>query len=196
MCPSAPSIAISENSTAPKDCDVHATAGKRLAAFALDYLVIAGYIVVLSIVSSLVWQNVGGVPDTTQGGAWRYDLLAFVTLVLPVILYFALSEASRAQATLGKRRVGLRVETGEGHRLSTGRSLLRSSLKFLPWQIAHTALFHVPGWPVAPEAPPPWVFGGFALALGLVVFYLAGLFVSPVHRTLYDRVAGTRVVWP
>jgi hypothetical protein len=49
---------------------------------------------------------------------------------------------------------------------------------------------------VAPEAPPPWVFGGFALALGLVVFYLAGLFVSPVHRTLYDRVAGTRVVWP
>lgn len=173
-----------------------APAGRRLAAFAWDYLVIAGYIVVLSIVTSLVWQSVGGTPDTTQGGAWRYDLLAFVTLVLPVILYFALSEASRAQATLGKRRVGLRVETVEGHRLSTGRSLLRSSLKFVPWQIAHTSLFHVPGWPMAPEAPPAWVLGGFVLAFGLVAAYLAGLFVSPIHQTPYDRAAGTRVVRP
>lgn len=172
------------------------TTGKRLAAFALDYLVIAGYIVVLSIGSSLVWQSVGGVPDPTQGGAWRFDLLAFVTLVLPVILYFALSEASRAQATPGKRRLGLRVETREGQPLTKGRSLLRSSLKFLPWQIAHTSLFHVPGWPMAPEAPPAWVVGGFVLAFGLVATYLAGLFFSPVHRTLYDWAAGTRVVRP
>ena len=42
---------------------------ERLAASALDYLVIACYIVVLSIVSSLVWQSVGWVPDTTQGAA-------------------------------------------------------------------------------------------------------------------------------
>jgi uncharacterized RDD family membrane protein YckC len=110
-----------------------ATAGKRLVAFALDYLVIAGYIVVLSIVSSLIWQSIGGVPDTTHGGAWRYDLLAFVTLVLPVILYFALSEASRSRATLGKRRLGLRVETPDGHPLSRSRSLLRSALKHGSW---------------------------------------------------------------
>ena len=173
----------------------YAGAGKRLAAFGWDYLLIASYVVLLAVVSAIVWLGLlGKAPGAAESQPWLYDLLSFMTLVLPVILYFGLSEASPTQATWGKRRVGLRVVASTGGRLSTGRSLLRSGLKFLPWQIAHTCLFHIPGWPVAPQAPPTWVTGGFALVFGLVGIYLAGLFIAPAHRTAYDWISGSDVV--
>lgn len=166
-----------------------------MAAFAWDYLLIASYVVLLSLVSTIAWFGLlGGIPVEAQRSPWLYDLLAFTTLVLPVILYFALREASSAQATWGKRRVGLLVVSSRGDRLSIGRSLMRSGLKFLPWQIAHTCLFHIPGWPVAPGPIPTPVIGGLALAYGLVGLYLVGLVIPPVHRTAYDWIAGTRVV--
>jgi len=168
---------------------------KRLAAFGWDYLLIAGYIVLLALVSSIVWLGLlGRAPGAAEGQPWLYDLLSFATLVLPVILYFALQEASPAQATWGKRRAGLRVVSSSGGRLSTGRSLLRSGVKFLPWQIAHTCLFHIPGWPAAPEDPPAWVTGGFMLVFVLAGIYLAGLVMSREHRTAYDWIAGSHVV--
>ena len=39
------------------------------------------------------------------------DLMAFITLVLPVILYFTLQESSPKQSTW-KRKAGIRVVTG------------------------------------------------------------------------------------
>jgi uncharacterized RDD family membrane protein YckC len=44
--------------------------------------------------------------------------LTFLTLVLPVILYFCFQESSLTQATWGKRKLGLRVVTAIGARLS------------------------------------------------------------------------------
>jgi uncharacterized RDD family membrane protein YckC len=173
----------------------HASARQRVAAFAWDYVLIASYVVLLSLVSTIAWFGLlGRVPVEAQRSPWLYDLLAFTTLMLPVILYFGLCEASSAQATWGKRRVGLVVVSSRGDRLSIGRSLMRSGLKFLPWQIAHTCLFHIPGWPAAPGPIPTLVMGGLALAYGLVGLYLVGLVIPPAHRTAYDWVAGTRVV--
>ena len=172
-----------------------ASAGQRIAAFGWDYLLMAAYIVLLSAVSSLVWlRGFDGAAPSPGAPPWGYDLLAFMTLVLPVILYFGISEGSMGQATWGKRRMGLRVVGQDGARLGTARSLLRSSLKFLPWQISHTCLFHVPGWPMNPESPPTWVVFGFGAALGLVSTYVGALVVSREGRTLYDRIAGSWVV--
>jgi uncharacterized RDD family membrane protein YckC len=173
----------------------YGTPGGRLLAFGWDYLLIAGYVILLSVASSLVWRAIGPASPTVSGStASLFDLLAFVTLVLPVMLYFAVSEASPWQATWGKRRADLRVISSTGGRLTIGRSMLRSALKFLPWQMAHTCLFHVPGWPLAPVAPPMWVTAGFVLCFVLVGVYLSGLFLAPAHRTLYDRAAGSHVV--
>jgi uncharacterized RDD family membrane protein YckC len=172
-----------------------AAPGRRIAAFAWDYLVIAGYIVLLALFSSVAWFGVlGRLPGEADHSPWFFDLIAFVTLVLPVILYFAVQEASSSQATWGKRRAGLRVTAADGGRLNLRRSLLRSGLKFLPWQIAHTALFHIPGWPTAAAPPPAWVVAGFVLAYALAGIYLVGLFVPASRRTLYDRIAGAYVV--
>ena len=171
-----------------------AGAGKRFIAFAWDYLLIAGYVILLAIVSTAVWNLlIGHSPGASGQSPWLFDLLAFVTLVFPVILYFALCEASAAQATWGKRRAGLRVVSSRGGRLTLGQSLLRSGLKFVPWQLAHTSLFHIPGWPMGIGPMPGLATTGLALAYGLVGIYLLSLVIGS-HRTVYDRVAGTLVV--
>ena len=167
---------------------------RRLAAFGLDYLVIAAYMVVLTIVSVTGTSQLTEAPVATEVSPWMFDLLAFVTLVLPVILYFALSEASQSQATWGKRRVGIVVVTTHGERLSPSRSIVRSALKFLPWQIAHTCLFHIPGWPTAVEAIPVAASAGLWVASLLACASIATLFIAADHRTLYDRLARTGVI--
>jgi uncharacterized RDD family membrane protein YckC len=124
------------------------------------------------------------------------DLIAFLTLVLPVILYFTLQESSSRTATWGKRQFGLLVVNENGERLTFGRAFIRSFLKFLPWQIAHTSLFHWEGWPFAPAEPTVMVLVGFGLAYLLVGIYIVSAQVSKKHRTPYDWAAGSFVIKP
>ena len=168
---------------------------RRIAAFALDYLLIVGYLIVLAIVSILLafgpakdrWQGLTSSPE-------RMDCLAFFTAILPVILYFTLLEGSEGGATWGKRRMGLRVLHITGERLSRGQALVRSVVKFLRWQLAHTCLFHIPGWPIETREPPVWAIVGLVLAWVAIGFYVVTLAVGSTRRTPYDWVSGSRVV--
>lgn len=164
----------------------------RALAFGIDYLVIAGYAAALTGVSLAL--RAGPFPGLNNLFAHPVSaqITGYLSLTLPVTLYFALMECSPWQATLGKRRLGLRVVTIGGARLSLAQALLRSVLKFLPWELAHTCLWQTPGWPVAPQSPPPLVQGGWAVVGLLVAIYLAGLLAG--RRTLYDQISGTVVV--
>ncbi|MFW6084325.1 MAG: RDD family protein [Gemmatimonadota bacterium] len=170
------------------------SAGTRIKAFAFDYLLIAGYLVVLLGVGTFLtfgpveigWREFMSEPA-------QADFVAFLLTVLPVTLYFALSEASGARATRGKRRAGIEVVGRNGERIDLARSLIRSGLKFLPWQLAHTAMFHVPGFPVSPDDPPAWNTAMLVVAWSLVAVYVVGLTRIGGGRTLYDRLAGTIV---
>jgi len=167
----------------------------RLFAFALDYLLIAVYVIVLTAVALLAASTpLRGLLAPLLATPASRDAVTFLTLVLPVILYLALQEGSARQGTWGKRKLGLRVTALDGGQLPLGRALVRSVVKFLPWQIAHTCLFHIPGWPLAPSAPPGWVLAGFGLVWLLVTTYLAMLGFSQSHRTPYDRLAGSKVL--
>jgi uncharacterized RDD family membrane protein YckC len=131
-------------------------------------------------------------PASTRGRVLGHAVAA-ATLTLPAVLYTALSEASRRQATVGKRALGLRVVSdGGGRRLPIGRAVLRSLLKFAPWEVAHTALWHTPGWPVRPD-PQLVTWIGSIGSLALAGWYLLSFFVGS-RRTPYDRVTGARVV--
>ena len=121
------------------------------------------------------------------------DLLAFVVSVLPVVTYFALSESSTAAATWGKKRLGLRVLDVGGGPLSRGQAFARAFLKFLPWQIAHTAMFHIPGFPLASGNPPAWTVALLVFVWVLVATYLLGLTSAMGGRTVYDRLVGSCV---
>jgi uncharacterized RDD family membrane protein YckC len=168
---------------------------QRFGAFLLDYLIIAAYIVLLIIVSvGLGFGPLRSVFRAMFADPNISEFSAFLLLVLPVLLYFALFEHSYWQATWGKRKMGLRVTDTHGTRLSFPRSLVRSLLKLVPWELAHACLWRIPGWPLAPTTPSPIITAGLVLVWVLVGAYLLSMLVSKEYQALYDWIAGTYVV--
>lgn len=167
---------------------------RRTGAFALDYLFIGAYLGVLAggawaLRQTPIWDTFAALyerPATAQATNALF-------LDLPVMLYFALFEASRWQATPGKRWLGLRVVTTEGKRLGLGRAVARNVLKLLPWEAAHTGLYQMPGWPLEPQATPV-SFTLFSAAYLLAGLFLATALGSEIRQTLYDLLTRTRVV--
>lgn len=169
---------------------------RRLKAFAFDYIIIFGYILLLAVVTMAVIK-VSGLLDLYL--RWPEnpilaDLMAFVTLVLPVILYFTLQESSSKQSTWGKRKARIRVVNADGGALTQWQAFIRSLVKVIPWQIAHTSLFHVPGWPLTVTTFPTAAVTGFILVYVLVGIYIAAVFISKKHRTPYDWASGSYVI--
>ena len=169
---------------------------KRLKAFAFDYLIIIAYIVVLFGVNFGIILAGGRFEEVSPlfASSAAKDALAFLTLVLPVILYFTLQESSTNQGTWGKKKAGIRVIDTDGVTLTRWRAFVRSLIKFLPWQIAHTSLFYWEGWPFAPAEPAPMVIVGFGLAYLLVGIYILTALISEKNQTPYDWVVGSFVV--
>ncbi len=168
---------------------------QRIGAFLLDYLIIAAYLVLLIIISvGLGFGPLQSVFRAMFANPNVSEFSAFLLLVLPVILYFAVFECSSWQATLGKRRMGLRVIDTHDARLNFPRSLARSLLKFLPWELTHACLWRIPGWPLAPSTPSPVITAGLVLVWILVGAYLVSMLVSKKHQALYDWIAGTFVI--
>jgi uncharacterized RDD family membrane protein YckC len=167
----------------------------RLLAFALDYIIISAYLVAL-VGLSVVIARTGAGPGFRAlfSNPNSAELTAFLLLVLPVLLYFALFESSRWQATWGKRVLGLRVVTTTGARVGFLRALWRNALKLIPWELTHACLWRIPGWPFAPETPPLWITVGLILVWVVVVVYVLSLVFSRTGQTLYDWLAGVRVV--
>ena len=166
---------------------------QRVAAYLVDYLVIAAYVALLTGASFASGAS-RSMDFASSGSPALGQLVAFVALTLPVILYFAVSEASPWQGTLGKRALKLQVAAhGDGSRLSFRRTLLRAALKFAPWELAHTVLWRVDGWPLESPQPTTVHWLGFTLSLLWAGWYLVSLFVGS-RRTLYDRMAASAVV--
>ena len=164
---------------------------RRVGAWMLDYLVILAYLVALT-AASIGMQASSALLDSASARPITAELVGFLTLTGPVILYFALCEASTWQATLGKRALRLVVVGPGGKRLPLGRAIVREAVRFLPWEMAHALI-----WPLAlaPHLEPlPVTIGGFAVVYLLLFSYLVSLFVGSQHRTIYDRIAGSRVM--
>ena len=173
----------------------HPQAWRRIAAFLLDYLLILVYLGILALVGlSLALGPLSEAWSALVSTAARKDLLAFFTTVLPVMAYFVWSERSPAGGTWGKRKLGLRVVDAQSGRISRGQAVVRSVVKFTPWQMAHSALFHIPGFPMAPQDPPTWTVWMLSAMWLVVAAYLLGLTQWGGRRTLYDRISSTHVI--
>ena len=167
---------------------------RRIAAWMLDYLVIAAYLVVLTAVSlGVLATPAGPALNAALTRPFTAELVGFLALTTPVVLYFALLEASTWQATLGKRALGIVVAGPAGGRLTMGRALLREAVRFLPWELSHAIIWRLALSP-ARSSFPAWAGLGFTLVYLLVFAYLVTLFFGSQHRTLYDRLAGSWVL--
>ena len=169
---------------------VYAGLWPRLLAFAVDYIAIAAYLVVLVGAGLAAQRFAPGAVTVLFGNPLSGELAGFVLITLPVTLYFALMESSPHQATWGKRRLGLRVQRVDGQPLSRGRALGRAALKFVPWELAHACIWQVT---FAGPRPAPLIAVGFSLVWLLVGANLLSLLVNRKHQTLYDWLSDTVV---
>ncbi len=187
MCRSSPLDDIKES---PKGS--HATSPwRRIGAFAVDYVVLI--VPLMTLISGLSWGLAWFQLNPFSINVWLNQVFVFLTLTLPVMLYFACCEASPWQATIGKRIAKVRVCDTNGRRPSLSRTTMRAIFKFLPWEFFHTIFWHWPGWPTHPA--PPTTLQMTLLIVGWLVIgsFLLTLFVGS-HRTPYDWLAGTVVV--
>jgi len=156
-----------------------------LLAFAIDWLVVVLWGGVLF---GAVMVATGGHPPRPTS-PWTAQAVGFVTMTLPVTLYFAICESSAMRGSLGKRILGLAVSREGGGRLPLGSALLRNGVKFVPWEFGHT---------VAQQAVvsgdtgvPTWVWGAMIVAFGGPVWWVIAMMTT--GRTPYDRLASARV---
>lgn len=163
---------------------------RRWLAFGVDYVFLAAYVGLLLVVTFAVDPQVADRNWPPLQG----QIVGVISLTLPVILYFTFCEASPWRATPGKLLLGLAVVHHTGRRLGIRRAFVRSLLKFLPWEMAHTALWRLPGWPRPAGSLPLWAWIVFGFVWLLLVAYVVSPFFNPQRRALYDQLAGAAVV--
>ena len=163
----------------------------RILAIAYDYIIIALYLIVLSAVSLAVnWAFPDIIPMLFSHPV-SGQITGFITVTLPVTLYFAIFESSPWQATWGKRRQRLKVICPNGERLTRARAIGRTLLKFIPWELAHICMWQMS---FSRQEPSPMITAGFVLVWILVGANIVSLLIKPTRQTLYDWLAGTVVV--
>ncbi|WP_213525082.1 RDD family protein [Paenibacillus sp. J31TS4] len=159
--------------------------GTRIIAFLWDYVIISGYIILLIGISYLIRPLLAPLFTTNPLLA---EVTGFLFLTLPVYLYFAVCEGSGSHATWGKRKVGIMVTGRYGQSIGLGSSLVRSALKFAPWELAHFTIWHM----VLPsDYPESLIYSLLAVVYVLVLIYLISPLWSKNKQTVYDLIAGT-----
>ena len=121
---------------------------------------------------------------------WLSQGVGFLVMTLPITLYFGFLESSTIRASLGKRVVGLRVAASQGDQLSLGRSLLRTALKFVPWELGHLVAHQAVS--SGDEGIAVWVYMPLTLSFVLSLWWLTSLLLK--GQAPYDSWAGARVV--
>lgn len=169
----------------------HAGLWQRSKAFAFDYLILVGYIVVMTGVVFLAGRLAPAAVAALFNHRASAQLTVFVILTLPVALYFVLLEASPRHATWGKRRLRLEVRRADGAPLGFARSCARTALKFVPWVLSHSLIWQLRFTPDSAVALSSW---GFGLVWLLVLANALSVLLNPRHRALYDLAAGTMVI--
>ena len=119
-----------------------------------------------------------------------YHLWLLGTVDLPLVLYYAGTLASSAQATLMMRWLGLRLEVVEGGRIGYGRALLRTAVMLIPFEVNHFFLV----WASTPQGVPTRLALQYAVVGTLILLYVVTAALLPRRQSIHDRVAGTVVV--
>lgn len=161
---------------------------QRVGAFALDYVLLFIYLAII-LGLDLLASALSASFSSLFSNRVLAQFIAFLLVTLPITLYFAINESSPRQATWGKQRLGIRVTDSNGMRISFGRAFLRTLLKFVPWEIAHTLVWQIKFY----QHISPAITGGLILVYTLVGLNILSLVLTKTHQTLYDLATRTYV---
>lgn len=165
---------------------------RRIAAALLDYGFVIGYAILLFGLVGLLFgfDQMGEMEFSPAAG----QLIAFSSLTFPVFLYFFIQEKSAKKATIGKRVLGLQIERIKTSSNHSRGILIRTVLKLLPWEIAHWGIQWLALYVKKEAAPPIWVWVVLIVPQVVAFFYFASMLYTKGTLSLYDAVAGTKVV--
>ena len=167
---------------------IYAGFWKRLGAFALDYILIFIYLLAITLLFFLFNTLFDG--NQLFANRVQAQLIGFMLVTLPVVLYFVLSESSTRQATWGKRRLRLKITDRDENRIPFWRALGRTLLKFIPWEISHTLIWQIY---FSQQTDSVWISYGFVLVYLLIGLNILSLILTKTRQTLYDLLVKTCV---
>jgi uncharacterized RDD family membrane protein YckC len=160
---------------------------KRLIAAFIDLGGIILYVLILLGFSLISFSIIGYTPKL---GGIDPHLLGFLSLTLPVMIYFIVFEF-RYVATLGKRFAGLKVASLDSRRLALTQVIVRNIIKFLPWEFAHTLIYTLMLVPNSADSTP--VLFGLVTANIIPIIYIYFVLFGKDHRGPHDLISGTIV---
>lgn len=155
---------------------------KRILAFIIDYLIILTYAALL--LGATLWLT-----EPKLMHPLKAQVIGFISLTIPVFLYSYLLERSTYRGTLGKRLMRISVQYKKPVDIAQ-----RNILKYIPWEIGHAGAHWLVYFSLSEMEIPLWNWGlvYFSQLIGLV--YFISLFRAKGSKTLYDFLAGTRLV--
>lgn len=160
---------------------------QRVKAFAFDYVLILGYLIVFTLLF-LLFNAIFNMSQWLFTDRVLAQVFVFSTVTLPVTIYFAVGESSSKQATWGKQRTGLKVTDRNGNKIGFWRALARTLLKFVPWELSHTLVWEVD---FSGGSFSAGITYGFVLVYVLIGLNIASIAMTKTKQSLYDLLAGT-----
>jgi uncharacterized RDD family membrane protein YckC len=159
---------------------------KRFLALILDYLVFVCYGVILFCISMFIYFVIlDGIPNFNE---LEMNLVS-LSLIVPIVLYSIIMESCKQHATLGKRIMKIKVASITSDHVRFWQITIRNIIKFLPWQLAHMAIFHA--FTLQWKPTPLWTV--VLITTDVLPFLWIGFLFRKDHRGLHDLIAKTVV---
>ncbi|TYA53793.1 RDD family protein [Formosa maritima] len=155
---------------------------KRLIAALIDYLIILLYGFILFTLTTTIYSldNL-----TLNINPINGQLIGFISLTLPVFLYFYFMESSKLKASLGKMILKIQVDTKKGSILK------RNIFKFLPWEIAHIGVHFMFHYNSIGSTEPVWIWIILILPQIIALLYFLSILYTKGNSSIYDYLAKT-----
>lgn len=143
------------------------------------------YIVLLFSVTMLFYTILfGEIPEISQVGT---QIIAALTTVVPICVFSTIYEVKSKYGSIGKRKMGLKVVSSSN---SLYHPIIRNTVKFLPWQMAHIAVING----IYSNFSSVTFFGFYIASLLLVIVFIWQVIFTKDHRHLGDILSKSKVI--
>lgn len=165
---------------------------RRTLAYFVDCLIaFAGVMLIFQWAILTNLRSIFGINDDWFQNSINMHIYVLFSISIPVWLYFSYYDSIYSKGTFGKRFFKLKVVNTKIQKISFRKSLSRTILKLLPWEIIHIGIIYPK--PIYFEDQPSMrilVFVGILL----FVSYIISIFVIPKKQSFYDLLLGTMVL--
>lgn len=164
----------------------------RTIAYMVDSII--AFSAVMLVIQWVILRNIRpyfGITDEWFHESWNVQAYVFLTISLPVWIYFSFFDSKKSKGTFGKRIFKLAVVDNTGNRIPFSKSFIRTFLKLLPWEISHIGVIF----------PTPMYFETeadlrLATYLGVLLFviYVLSILLDKSGIAIYDKLLQTKVI--